>query len=298
MLDFIRWPESDDAQRLFHGRGHAYPGYEHINIDWYSPLLLITLYKEVDEDWLKQLAAEITQRLPRACQIVAQQRYLRDGPFVWLRGEAIEKQTICEQQLKYWLTLGRQQNTGIFLDMANGREWLRQRCQNKRVLNLFAYTCAFSVAAYAGGAEKIVNVDMSRASLSLGRENHRLNGQDLTRVIFEGVDIFKSFGRLKKHGPYDVIVCDPPTFQKGSVNIERDYQKIIRRIPQLANPGAELLMCLNSPDLDAEFLQAQMAEHCPDCEFVECLDNPEVFVEAQQGKGLKALVYRYSPPQA
>ena len=212
-----------------------------------------------------------------------------------MQGDTVDKLEISEQQLNYWLTLGKQQNTGIFLDMANGRRWLQSVCRDKSVLNLFAYTCAFSVAAHAGGAKKIVNVDMSKASLSQGRENHRLNGQDLERVIFEGVDIFKSFGRLKKHGPYDVIVCDPPTFQKGSVNIERDYQKIIRRIPQLANPGAELLMCLNAPDLDEEFLKAQMAEHCPDCQFVKRLANPEVFVEAQQGKGLKALLYTYNP---
>ncbi|UTW49267.1 class I SAM-dependent methyltransferase [Bacterioplanoides sp. SCSIO 12839] len=295
MLEAIRWPQNNDAQRLFHGRGHAHPGYEHVNIDWYEPLVLITLYRSVDMTWLEQLANHIQQQLPQARQVVAQQRYLRDGPFIWLRGEALEKQTLQEQGIDYWLTLGKQQNTGIFLDMANGRRWLRECCAGKSVLNLFAYTCAFSVAAHAGGAKKIVNVDMSKASLSQGRENHRLNSQDLDRVIFEGVDIFKSFGRLKKHGPYDVIVCDPPTFQKGSVNIERDYQKIIRRIPQLANPGAELLMCLNAPDLDDEFLKAQMAEHCPDSQFVKRLDNPEVFVEAQPGKGLKALLFTYTP---
>lgn len=295
MLEAIRWPQNNDAQRLFHGRGHAYPGYEHVNIDWYAPLVLITLYHSVDMTWLEQLANHIQQQLPQARQVVAQQRYLRDGPFIWLRGEALEKQTLQEQGMDYWLTLGKQQNTGIFLDMANGRRWLRERSAGKAVLNLFAYTCAFSVAAHAGGAKKIVNVDMSKASLSQGRENHRLNSQDLDRVIFEGVDIFKSFGRLKKHGPYDVIVCDPPTFQKGSVNIERDYQKIIRRIPQLANPGAELLMCLNAPDLDDEFLKAQMAEHCPDSQFIKRLANPEVFVEAQAGKGLKALLFIYNP---
>ena len=295
MLEAIRWPENNDAQRLFHGRGHAYPGYEHVNIDWYAPLVLITLYRDVSDEWLTRLAQHIAQQLPQAQHIVAQQRHVRNGPFIWLQGDTVDKLEISEQQLNYWLTLGKQQNTGIFLDMANGRRWLQSVCRDKSVQNLFAYTCAFSVAAHAGGAKKIVNVDMSKASLSQGRENHRLNGQDLERVIFEGVDIFKSFGRLKKHGPYDVIVCDPPTFQKGSVNIERDYQKIIRRIPQLANPGAELLMCLNAPDLDEEFLKAQMAEHCPDCQFVKRLANPEVFVEAQQGKGLKALLYTYNP---
>lgn len=295
MFEAIQWPTDHQAQRLFHGRGHAYPGYEHINIDWYAPLILITLYKEADDDWLRQLADGLRERLPQVEQIVVQQRYRRDGPFLSVFGEPPERLVIEEQQLKYWLTLGRQQNTGIFLDMANGRDWLRQRSNGKAVLNLFAYTCAFSVAAHAGGAAKIVNVDMSKASLACGRDNHRLNNQDLDRVIFEGVDIFKSFGRLRKHGPYDLVVCDPPTFQKGSVNIERDYGKILRRIPQFSRPGAELLLCLNSPDLDETFLQQQVAEHCPDCQFVRRIDNPDVFVEAQPGKGLKALLFRYLP---
>lgn len=295
MLEVIRWPENNDAQRLFHGRGHAYPGYEHVTIDWYAPLVLITLYRDVSARWLAELAQNISQQLPQAQQIVAQQRHVRDGPFIWLHGDMVEKLQITEHQLTYWLTLGQQQNTGIFLDMANGRRWLQSVCCGKSVLNLFAYTCAFSVAAHAGGAKKIVNVDVSKTSLSRGRENHRLNGQDLGRVVFEGLDIFKSFGRLKKHGPYDVIICDPPTRQKGSVIIEHDYQKIIRRIPQLAAPGAHLLMCLNSTKLDEHFLKQQMMQHCPQCQFVERLANPEVFVEAVPGKGLKALLYTYNP---
>jgi 23S rRNA (cytosine1962-C5)-methyltransferase len=295
VLEVIRWPENNDAQRLFHGRGHAYPGYEHVNIDWYAPLVLITLYRDVSASWLAELAQNISQQLPQAQQIVAQQRHVRDGPFIWLHGDMVEKLQITEHQLTYWLTLGQQQNTGIFLDMANGRRWLQSVCCGKSVLNLFAYTCAFSVAAHAAGAKKIVNVDVSKTSLTRGRENHRLNGQDLGRVVFEGLDIFKSFGRLKKHGPYDVIICDPPTRQKGSVIIEHDYQKIIRRIPQLAAPGAHLLMCLNSTKLDEHFLKQQMMQHCPQCQFVERLANPEVFVEAVPGKGLKALLYTYNP---
>lgn len=297
MQQYIHWPETNEAQRLFHGRGHAYPGFEHLNIDWYQPLILITLYKEVDHTWLQQLAVELLERVSGAESVMVQYRYLKNGPFECLQGQAQDKLQLQEMGLKYWLTLDNRQNTGIFLDMANGRRWVREQAADKRLLNLFAYTCAFSIAALAGGAQKVVNVDMSRSGLSAGRENHRLNNQDLSRVVFEGVDIFKSFGRLKKHGPYELIICDPPSFQKGSVDIKRDYAKIIRRIPQLAVPGAELLLCLNSPDLDEHFLLDEVAEHCEDCRYVERIANPDVFVEAQQGKGLKVLRFIYQPDQ-
>jgi 23S rRNA (cytosine1962-C5)-methyltransferase len=200
--------------------------------------------------------------------------------------------------LKFHIEFGKAQNSGLFLDMANGRKWLRENSQGKNILNLFAYTCAFSVAATAGGANKVVNIDLSKASLSKGRENHQLNKlakKEGKQVVFEGVDIFKSNSRIKKHGPYDILVCDPPSFQKGSVNIERDYAKIIRRIPQWMNAGAKLMLCLNSPDLDEDFLKAEVARECPACQFEQKVANPDVFKEAHQGKGLKVLVFNYLP---
>ncbi|MCT7000003.1 class I SAM-dependent methyltransferase, partial [Salmonella enterica] len=78
-----------------------------------------------------------------------------------------------------------------------------------RVLNLFAYTCGFSVAAIEGGAEHVVNLDMARGVLSRGRDNHRLNGHDLSRVTFLGHDLFKSWAKVIHSGPYDLVIIDP-----------------------------------------------------------------------------------------
>lgn len=292
MFANILRPAGSDAQRLFHGRGHAWPGWEHINIDWYPPLALITLYAEAADGLLDELSGWLQQECA-AQSVVVQHRCRAGAPFTLLAGEMPQQMPVSEDGLQYWLYLNRSQNTGLFLDMANGRRWVQQHSAGRRVLNLFAYTCAFSVAAIAGGAERVVNVDMSRAALANGRENHRLNEQDLGRVVFEGVDIFRSFGRLKKHGPYDLLISDPPTFQKGSVDIRRDYPKLLRRIPQLMKPGGDLLLCLNSPDLDDAFLMELVREHAPECEFSSRLPNPEVFAEAEPGKGLKVLHYRY-----
>ncbi|GLX79104.1 methyltransferase [Thalassotalea insulae] len=285
------------CQRIFHGRGHAYSNLAHVNVDWFSPVLLITLYQPVEQAWLAQQVTELKTLFTECQSIQVQHRYQSYAPIEVVWGETITELVAVEQQLKFQLQLGKSQNTGLFLDMANGRNWLYQKAKDKNVLNLFAYTCAFSVAAIAGGAKQVVNIDMAKASLAKGRDNHKLNQQDLSRVKFEGVDIFKSFGRIKKYGPYDILVCDPPSFQKGSVNIERDYQKILRRIPQFMKPGAELMLCLNSPDLDESFLQAQVANSCPDCHYQGKIANPRVFKEAEQGKGLKVLLFSYLPAE-
>lgn len=217
------------------------------------------------------------------------------APVECVLGEPIQRTVVTESALKYHIELGLAQNTGLFLDMRNGRDWVKAHAQNKNVLNLFSYTCGFSVAAIAGGAKQVVNVDLSKASLAKGRENHRLNQQSTEHVVFQGVDIFKSYSRLKKYGPYELLVADPPSFQKGSVNIQRDYGKIIRRIPQLVQPGGLVMLCLNSPDLDEKFLFDTVQEDCPDCQFVERLAAPKVYREAHQGKGLKVLIFKYLP---
>ncbi|GAA0814773.1 class I SAM-dependent methyltransferase [Colwellia asteriadis] len=298
MIEFISATDFSDTQRLFHGRGHAYPELTHVNVDWFNPVVLITLYSPVDEQWLLRQALALQALIPECQSVQVQRRYEKMAPMQVLLGESIEQTVVQEQGLKFNIELGKAQNSGLFLDMANGRAWVKEHADNKNVLNLFAYTCAFSLAATLGGASRVVNIDLSKASLSKGRENHQLNllsKKEGKQVVFEGVDIFKSNSRIKKYGPYDLLICDPPSFQKGSVNIERDYAKIIRRIPQWMNAGARLMLCLNSPDLDEDFLKAEVARECPQCQFNYKVDNPEVFKEAQAGKGLKVLIFTYLP---
>lgn len=298
MIEHITATDFTDAQRLFHGRGHAYADLNHVNVDWLSPVILITLYQAVDSQWLAEQASALKALIKDCRSVQVQHRYEKFAPTELLLGEEVKATVVSEKGLNYHIEFGKAQNSGLFLDMSNGRAWLREQAKDKNVLNLFAYTCAFSLNAIAGGATKAVNIDISKASLSKGRENHQLNllaKKQGKHVVFEGVDIFKSNSRIKKYGPYDILVCDPPSFQKGSVNIARDYAKIIRRIPQWMNAGASLMLCLNSPDLDEDFLKAEVARECPDCHFEKRIDNPNVFKEAHAGKGLKVLLFTYLP---
>ena len=94
--------------------------------------------------------------------LVLQHRYRPDSACEWLSGEPLETWDIVENGLRFRLDLGRNQNTGLFLDMRLGRRWVQEQAAGRRVLNLFAYTCGFSVAAIAGGASQVVNLDMAR----------------------------------------------------------------------------------------------------------------------------------------
>lgn len=295
MLKSISHPTSLDAQRLFHGRGKAFLGYENINIDWLMPVALISLYGHVDECWLKAQAKELLKKISGCESVVVQRRYLNGAPVECLAGQDVVVYSIVENGLRYSLSLGRNQNMGLFLDMADGRQWVKEHSAGKRVLNLFAYTCAFSVAAIAGGAASVVNMDTSKASLERGRENHRLNQLSSKEVRYERVDILKSFGRIRKHGPYDLLICDPPSRQAGSFDIGTDYPKIVRRIPEFMNKGSSIMLCLNDPCLDFRFLLDMVEAECPACEFSERLFAPAVFKEENIEQGLKIAIFTYLP---
>lgn len=286
-------PCSQQAQRLFHGRGKLIAHLSHVCIDWYAPVTLITLYAEVHDDWLNRLSAQIQEKIASCTSIQVQHRYKPRAPVECIWGENIQTLITFEHQLKYHINLANNQNHGLFLDMVNGREWMINNSHNKRVLNLFSYTCAFSICAIAGGAEYVLNLDMSKSALSQGRENHKLNQHDLSKIKYTGVDLFKSWGKLRREKKFNLLVCDPPSFQKGSVNIERDYKKIIKRIPEFMQKGSDLLLCLNSPDLDQQFLINTVNEYCSDCLFVKQIENPKIFSDLQPEKALKVLHFKY-----
>ena len=294
VLQHIQRPAAQDitqAQRLFHGRGHAYPNLHHITIDWLPPVILITLFAAEAKQAIAALAEELQKLLPEATSIQLQHRYERQGPIDILHGEPIQQLVVQEGDLRFHIQLGKNRNTGLFLDMRNGRQWVQQHASGKRVLNLFAYTCGFSVAAIAGNASSVLNVDMSSTALKTGRENHHLNKQALSKVRFEKLNILKSFGRLKRRGPFDLLICDPPTFQRGSVNIERDYPKILRRLDEFMAPKAELLLCLNAPELGRDFLLHHMAKLAPGYTCIQDIKPPAVYKEAE-GKGLDILCFK------
>ena len=288
-----------ETRRLFHGRGRCWPGLEQLTVDWLQGVVLVSLFKEPEAeplDALKQLLLSIAQspewQASGAHTLVLQHRYTLQSDTEWLVGEAIDECTLTEGGLSYRVDLGRKQNNGLFLDMRYGRDWVRANAEGKRVLNLFAYTCGFSVAAIEGGAQHVVNLDMSRAALSRGRDNHRLNGHDMSQVTFLGHELFKSWGKVKSTGPYDLVIIDPPSFQKGSFLLTKDYQRVVRRLPELLSENGTVLACMNDPALGSDFLIDGVTQDAPSLHFVQRLDNPPEFPDADVECGLKALVFK------
>lgn len=282
-----------ETRRLFHGRGRCWPGLEQLTVDWLQGVVLVAVFKETEHlQALKQQLLQFDWARFGAHTVALQHRYLPQSTTEWLGGDAIDELTITEGGLRYLIDLGKKQNSGLFLDMRYGRNWVREQAKGQHVLNLFAYTCGFSVAAIEGGAEHVVNLDMARGALSRGRDNHRLNGHDLSKVTFLGHDLFKSWAKVTHGGPYDLVIIDPPSFQKGSFLLTKDYQRVLRRLPDLLSPQGTVLACMNDPAYGEDFLIDGVTREAPGLRFVERLKNPPEFPDIDAQSGLKALVFR------
>ena len=285
--------KSPEMKRVFHGRGNFYDDYNYLVIDSLNDILLATLFQEIPQDIEKQIinVLEEVHEKKQFKTLILQRRYKKDNLNEVLKGIVPKDSIAIENALKYKINFSNQ-NIGIFPDMKVGREYIQSICKDKNILNLFSYTCAFSVAAISSGASKVVNVDMAKGALTTGRENHHINNLDTKKVKFMPYDILKSWSRIKKEGPYDIIIIDPPTLQKGSFEATKDYEKIIKRLDQLANEKCVVLACLNAPEIPSAFIKDIFKEFASDFVFEKRLENPETFVVIDDEKALKNLIFK------
>ncbi|WP_321531874.1 class I SAM-dependent methyltransferase [uncultured Desulfuromonas sp.] len=288
-------PANGESRRLFYGRGQCFAGYDDVVIDYHPHLILICLYRQRDASWLEAIAAELRELIVDARCVVVQFRYQQGCPVRVVSGDPPDHPEALEDGLRYHLQLDRGQNLGFFPDMAFGRRLVRQRAQGKKVLNLFAYTCSFSIAALAGGARNVCNVDMSRSALELGRANHQLNGYDLRDASFVAVEVFRSNSRMRKLAPFDLIVCDPPAQQGRSFTAQTHWPKLLQRLPNWVVPGGELVLCLNGPHVEESFLEDLIAAYLPCAERLGCLDSGEDFPEKKTHCKTRLYHLRYHP---
>ena len=181
------------ARRLLHGRGACFAGWQHLNIDYYAGVVLLTWFAEpTDQQALREalITAFAQQATALLTGIASQHRHIRPASTHALWGEVPDKLVASEGELQFWVDMKRQ-NSGLFMDMAPGRQWLLEHAAGKQLLNTFAFTCSLSVAAIAGGAQRVVNIDMNGGVLNRGRENQALNNQQSADVEYLPYKVLK-----------------------------------------------------------------------------------------------------------
>ncbi len=216
---FINLDETS-VYRLVNGEGDGLPG---LTVDYYAGYLMVQLFSEAWDVHLRQILAALQAVFPtsgiyrklrpqetRALEAKSQNKnYSR-----LIQGQAAPTPLIVEENgLRYLVDMAEGLNTGIFPDQRNNRLELMRHVAGKRVLNLFAFTGAFSVAAAHAGAKKVTSVDVSEKYLGVARENFELNRINPKRHEFIVADVFVTLERMaRENQKFDLILFDPPSF--------------------------------------------------------------------------------------
>jgi len=151
------------------------------------------------------------------------------------------ERTVRESHLAFAVNLSDYLDTGLFLDHRKLRIRLRAAARGKHVLNLFAYTGAFTVHAAAGDAASTTTVDLSNTYLRWAERNLALNRLLDPRNQLVKADCIKWLGQAHRPG-WDLIICDPPTFSNSkamakSWEVERDQDWLLWRLFSNLRPG-------------------------------------------------------------
>jgi 23S rRNA (cytosine1962-C5)-methyltransferase len=153
---------------------------------------------------------------------------------------------------------------GLYLDARDARGWVRREARGRRVLNTFAYTCGFGVAARLGGAARALNLDLSRKVLDWGEANLALNGLQPERQDFVSGDAVDRARRLQARGErFELVVLDPPgSYGAGGKRFSaaRDYHRLVTALEPLVAPGGLLLAMGNVEAMRPDALQAQVLQ--------------------------------------
>ena len=208
------------AFRLVNGEGDGLPG---LTIDRYGDHLLIQLYTDAWKPYLSILTQVLQQLLsPRGIYEKSRPQKTRELEAAGdnkkygklLAGSAApQRHEVRENGLTFLVQLEQGLHTGLFLDQRRNRHDLMQRCAGKRVLNLFSYSGAFSVAAAAGGAARVTSVDASPRYTEMARHNFLANGLDPHHHRFIVGDCLAELAVMAQKGSrYDIILMDPPSF--------------------------------------------------------------------------------------
>jgi 23S rRNA (cytosine1962-C5)-methyltransferase len=181
-----------------------------------------------------------------------------------LFGEPPEQAEVREGRLRFRVHPRHPRNVGLFLDTRRLRESLAEDSSGKDVLNLFAYSCSLGIAAAAGGAASVANVDVSARYLGWGKDNLALNGFAPAGSRFTRMDSGKYLEWAAKKGlAFDAVILDPPSFARnseGTFSFATDYFRLAGACARLLRPGGTLYALTNYGGIAPKLFRARLDE--------------------------------------
>lgn len=237
-----------DCYRVVHGEADFLPG---LRVERYASVFVVLVLADCALPYADDICRSLQRRLPDAVVVRRDHRTdLRREDVTTRRyggGELDPEAVVIGRELgvQYPLRPFAGLATGIYVDQRATRAWLLPQVNGKRVLNLFAYTGAFSLALLKGGAASAVDVDLAGPALARASEAAALNGfADRHRIHHEDCRRFLQ-GTSES---FDLIICDPPTAAHGGDGwiLRRDYPEVLRAACDRLAPNGQLVTCCNT----------------------------------------------------
>jgi len=263
-------PKHESAFRLFNGFLEGCPD---LVIDIYATTAVIHNYADVPEQGIAfvQEAKDF---------LVTSMRWLSAGIVKTRNGKTPEERngkllfgTTLDRKIKehdtwYAIDLTLNRDTSLYLDTRNLRKWLIENIKDKSVLNTFAYTGSFGVAALKGGSSRVVQIDLNREFLNLAKTSYSLNGFPIQKGDFIARDFFEQVSNLKRMNTlFDCVIIDPPFFSstaKGRVDQEKESARLINKVRPLIQDGGYLIAINNALFVSGQDYMQTLETLCKD----------------------------------
>lgn len=274
-----------NAIRLIDGAGS---GREAVEIDEYDGRWVVQTRGTMLLDWLGELISHPEWMAEMGVKGIYWKKLGEEkGAPVWVAGTREEEPFEVREYgaLRFWIDLTAGYSQGLFLDQRENRRETRVRAEalsregrRAMVLNCFAYTCSFGVAAAMGGAST-VNVDLSKRYLEWGRKNYALNeiggigdlgkaGEDIRHEFLYGEvgEWLERFARKRRK--FDLIILDPPTFSRDKTGkvftVEGGFPELVRQAGGLLTERGSLFCSTNQRSLTGEGFRRLIGEGLPE----------------------------------
>jgi 23S rRNA (cytosine1962-C5)-methyltransferase len=258
------------ALRLFNGFTEGLPG---LAVDLYANSLVV--HNLSDPPSMLEEAVQVAQefypaRLPWLQTLLLKTRHADSQEHkcgILLKGST-PSDRVKEYDVWYALDLLMQQDASLYLDTRLLRQWAIQNLKDRTVLNTFAYTGSLGVAAWGGGAQRVVQLDRNRAYLNLAKTSCTLNGFPIHKADYLVGDFWTLASRLIRHGEqFDCVFLDPPFFaagNKGTVDLQNNSQRLINKLRPLVKDGGWLVAINNALFVSGRDYLSSLEELCAD----------------------------------
>jgi len=258
------------AIRLFNG---FYEGYPDLVIDLYDRTLVLYNYgksPDAASTAVEYAKSFMLDNLTWVTCAILKTRYAaedscRKGRVVFGRSGADK---VMEFGVWYAVDLLMNQDASFYIDTRNLRQWLLENARGWDMLNMFAYSGSLGIAALAGNAKRVVQVDRSRKFLGVARNSAMINRLDLGKMKLITADFYSQAAHYKnQHQLFDCVIVDPPFFsttKKGEVSLARDAVRVINKVRPLIKDGGLLVTINNALYLSGAEYMRSLERLCED----------------------------------